>query len=42
MSFTYTDKCACTNKQKVEVVNDELYNVLEQNVNQVANSVGSK
>jgi len=38
MVFLYFDKCTCTNKQKTEEVNEEIYNLLEQNINQIANS----
>jgi hypothetical protein len=38
MIFLYFDKCTCTKKQKkLEVVNEELCNLLEQNINQIAN-----
>ena len=37
MVFLYFDKCTYTNKQKMEVVNEELCNLLEQNLNQIAN-----
>jgi len=32
------DKCTCTNKQKTDEVKEEFYNLLEQNINQRANS----
>jgi hypothetical protein len=43
MVFLYFDKCTRarththTHTQKMEVVNEELYNLLEQNINQIAN-----
>ena len=33
------DKCTCTNKQKTDEVKEEFYNLREQNINQIANSV---
>jgi len=37
MVFLQLDKCTCNNKQKMEEVK-EFYNLLEQNINQIANS----
>jgi hypothetical protein len=39
MVLLYRDKCTCTNKQKREEIKEEFYNLLEQNINQIANSV---
>jgi hypothetical protein len=38
MVFLYFDKCTCTNERKTEEVNEDLCNLLEQNINQIANS----
>jgi len=39
MVLLYLDKCTCTNKEKkMEEVKEEFYNLLEQNINRMANS----
>ena len=38
MVLLYLDKCTCSNKQRTEEVKEEFYNLLEQNINQIANS----
>jgi len=38
MVLLYFDKCTCTNKKKTEEVREEFYNLLQQNINQIAKS----
>ena len=38
MVFMYSDKCRCTNKRKNVREEEEFYNLLEQNINQIARS----
>jgi len=34
----YSDKCPCTNNEKTEKIKEEFYNLLEENINQIARS----
>ena len=38
MVFLYFDKCTCTNKQQNRRGKQRIYNLLQQNINQIANS----
>jgi hypothetical protein len=38
MVLLYLDKCTCTNKRKNGRVKKDFYNLLEQNIDQIANS----
>jgi len=38
MVFMYCDKCPCNNKQKNGREKEAFYNLLEQNINQIARS----
>ena len=38
MVFMYCDKCSCTNKWKSGRDKEEIYNLLEQNVNHIPGS----
>jgi len=38
MFFLYLDKCTCSNKQNMEEIKEEFYNLLEQNVKQITDS----
>jgi len=34
----YLDKCTCTNRKKTGQIKDKIYNLLEQNINEIATS----
>jgi hypothetical protein len=38
MVLLYVDKCTWPTNKKTEEVKEEFYNLLEQNINQIANS----
>jgi len=38
MLFMYSDKCPCTTNEKTEGIKEEFYNLLVQNINQIAGS----